>query len=155
MGTLKQCAPAASRRAQANAVASGEVGSSDFSHQVVKRSGNNPERKPTDPSDIGSFTAQDGPGAKGTMGESSEGIAASSVGTRLGSCETHHVGISPQEDRGVPAGKVGKDQAAEEGCLDAASPIRNQHLVPNVTFPIWTHSRYIVIEQASGEGCST
>jgi hypothetical protein len=41
----------------------------------------------------------------GKMGEGSEGIAASR-GT--GSCEAHHVGISPQEDCGVTAGTWAK-----------------------------------------------
>ena len=38
---------------------------------------------------------------------------------------------------------------------ETASFTRNQRVVPIVTFPIWTRLRYIVFEQASGEGCST
>jgi hypothetical protein len=37
----------------------------------------------------------------------------------LGSCEAHYVGVSPQEDRSVPASEVGKNKSsAEEGCID-------------------------------------
>jgi hypothetical protein len=51
------------------------------------------------------------------MGEHSEGIAASSGGGKnngLGSCQAHHVGISPQEDRGGTAGKVGEGEGCEK-----------------------------------------
>jgi hypothetical protein len=37
--------------------------------------------------------------------------------------EAHHVGISPQEDRGCTACEMGKGEgAAEEGCLEPAEP---------------------------------
>jgi hypothetical protein len=81
------------------------------------------------------------------MGKGSEGIAASGVSENngFGSCEAHHVSRSSPADCSVPAGKVGKDQAAKEGCvgaLKAASLTRNQQVVPNVTFPIiTTHGR--------------
>jgi hypothetical protein len=56
------------------------------------------------------------------MGEGSEGIAASSGGSEnngLGSCEAHHVGISPQEDRGGSKSEMGEVEGrAEEGGLD-------------------------------------
>ena len=45
--------------------------SSDFSDRVIKWFGNIRGNKPTDASNIGSFTAQDGAGAKGKMGEDS------------------------------------------------------------------------------------
>ena len=45
---------------------------SDFSYRVIKRFGNNPEGKPTDPNHIEGFTAQDGAGATGKMGKGSE-----------------------------------------------------------------------------------
>jgi len=62
------------------------------------------------------------------MGEGAEGIAASSRGSEnngLGSCEAHHVGISPQEDCGGAAGEVGEDTGeAEEGCcLEPTGPV--------------------------------
>jgi len=68
-GKPKQCAPAASCRAQAGTVTSGEVGSSDFSNRVIKWFGNGPASEPTDASNIGSFTAQDGTGTEGEMGK--------------------------------------------------------------------------------------
>jgi len=54
------------------------------------------------------------------MGKSPEGIAAGSNDGKtngFGSCKAHHVSGRPEEDRGVSAGKMGKDQAAEEGCI--------------------------------------
>ena len=72
------------------------------------------------------------------MGTGSEGIAATSTASktkRLGSGEAHHVGSCPEEDRGVSTSTMGEvEDAAEEGCV-AASVTRNQHAVPNVTFP--------------------
>jgi hypothetical protein len=55
------------------------------------------------------------------MGESKKRIAASSCDSEnngLGSCEAHYVGFSPQEDRGVSAGKVGEVEGRKEGCVD-------------------------------------
>lgn len=51
------------------------------------------------------------------MGEGSERIGANTTSKENGSgpCEAHHVSSSPQEDRGVSAGEVGKAEAAEEG----------------------------------------
>jgi hypothetical protein len=52
------------------------------------------------------------------MGEGSEGIAASSRGgesDKLGSCETHHVSISPQKNFGVPASEMGEGEGGSEG----------------------------------------
>jgi hypothetical protein len=124
-GKPKQCAPAASRRAQANAVTGGEVRSSDFSHRVAERLGNIPTVKPadqshvgTDPNDIGSLAASNGFGATGEMGENSERIAADGGdnNNEFGSREAHHVSSGPQEDCGVPKGAVGEvESGAEEG----------------------------------------
>jgi hypothetical protein len=61
------------------------------------------------------------------MGKGSQRITASgdSENNGLGSCETHHVSRSPQEDRSISAGKVGENKsAAEKGCL--GSPPRIQ-----------------------------
>jgi hypothetical protein len=46
------------------------------------------------------------------MGKAAEGIAANGRGedNGLGSGEAHHVGISPQEDRGGAAGEVGEGE---------------------------------------------
>jgi hypothetical protein len=141
-GKPKQCASGASCRAQSGAVAGGEVRSSDLSDRVVKRFGNIPERKSTCPNHIGSFTPENGASAKGEMGKGTEGIAASGVSenNRLGSCEAHYVSRSSPEDCSVPAGTMGKDQVAKEGCVapEAASLTRNQQVVPNVAFPITT-----------------
>jgi hypothetical protein len=116
-GKSKQCASGASLRAPAGAVAGGEVRSSNLSDRVVKRFGNISERKPTYPNHIGCFTAENGTGTKGEVGEGSEGITTNgaSEDNGLGSGQAHHVGSRPEEDRGVPAGKVGKDQATKEG----------------------------------------
>ena len=89
--------------------------------ESLNGSGTLGQSKPTDPNHIEGFTAQDGAGAKGKMGEGSEGIAASgdSENNGLGSCEAHHVSSSPQEDRGVSESAVGENKgAAEEGCLE-------------------------------------
>jgi hypothetical protein len=58
-------------------------------------------------------------GAKSAMGAGSQGIAASS-GENNRSCETHHVCISPQEDRGGAAGEVGEGEG--EGEEDGVGP---------------------------------
>jgi hypothetical protein len=55
------------------------------------------------------------------MGEGSEWIEASEGCHALGSCEAHHVGISPQEDRRRSEGKMGEVEA-EESCLDLHTP---------------------------------
>ena len=133
-GEPKQCASGASFRAQASTVAGGEVRSSDFSDRVIKRFGNIPERKSTYPDHIGRFTPKNGAGAKGEVGKGQEGITANSTSSKingLSSCDAHHVRGSSQEDCSVPAGKVGKDQAAKEGCVEAskaASLTRNQDI---------------------------
>ena len=55
------------------------------------------------------------------MGEDSEGLRAgsrSSENDDPGSGEAHHVGISPQEDRGVSKSTVGEAKGgAEEGSV--------------------------------------
>jgi hypothetical protein len=50
------------------------------------------------------------------MGKGSERTAANSTSENngLGSRETHHVGSSPQEDRGVSAGEVGEGEGSTE-----------------------------------------
>src|SRR5450631_3456980 len=127
-GEPKQCASGTSCGAQAGAVTCGEVRSSDFSDRVIKRFRNSQTGKPTDANYIGSFTAQDGAGTKGTMGACSEGIAASSCDCEndgLGSCEARHVSISPQENRGGTAGEVGKGEGpANEGGIGQPPPRR-------------------------------
>jgi len=139
-GKPKQRASGASCRAQAGAVARREVRSSDLSDRVVKRFGNIQEGKSTQSNHIGSLAAENGEGPKGEVGKGSD----SSETNGLSSCEAHHVSVSSPENCSVSAGKVGKDQAAKEGCiaLEAERLTRNQHVVPNVTFPITTtHGR--------------
>jgi hypothetical protein len=51
------------------------------------------------------------------MGKGWEGIEASSNGSEnnsLGTCEAHHVGGRPQEDRGGAAGTLGEGAGGEE-----------------------------------------
>ena len=58
------------------------------------------------------------------MGEGSEGSEASEDGGGLGSCETHHVDFSPQEDCDGAKGTLGEGEGgAEEGGLEPAEPI--------------------------------
>jgi hypothetical protein len=53
------------------------------------------------------------------VGKGSKGTEASSSGSSendgLDTCEAHHVGVSPQEDRGGAAGAVGEGEGWEEG----------------------------------------
>jgi hypothetical protein len=54
------------------------------------------------------------------MGKGSERIAASSCDSEnngLGSCEAHHVSISPPEDRSFSKGTVGEVEGRKKGCL--------------------------------------
>ncbi len=62
--------------------------------------------------------------AQGTMGECAERIAVSRSGTetQFRSCQAHHVGIGPQEDRGGGACKVGEDSSGEEGGIGRDEP---------------------------------
>jgi len=57
------------------------------------------------------------------MGKGSQRITAraDSENNCLSSCEAHDVSSSSKEDRGVPAGQMGKSKAAEEGCLAAGA----------------------------------
>ena len=48
------------------------------------------------------------------MGEDSKGIAASEGSDGIGSCQTQHVGMSPQKDRGCSKGTVGEGEGGEE-----------------------------------------
>jgi len=52
------------------------------------------------------------------MGEDSKGIAASEGSDGIGSCQTQHVGISPQKDRGCSKGTVGEGEGGEEGGIE-------------------------------------
>jgi tRNA(Arg) A34 adenosine deaminase TadA len=62
------------------------------------------------------------------MGEGSEWIEASG-GNCFGSCQTHHVGISPQEDRGGAAGEVGEGEGGEEES-GVELPTRGEKMIP-------------------------
>jgi hypothetical protein len=56
------------------------------------------------------------------MGEGSEGSEASEDSGGHGSCETHHVDFSPQEDCGGAKGTLGEGEGgAEEGGLEPGS----------------------------------
>jgi hypothetical protein len=113
-GRSNQCASAASRRAASGTVARGEVGSSNFKDRVVERFGSIPQVGPLNPNRIGSFAEENGAGAASALGKSAEWIAANDGSAGLGSCKAHHVGVSPQEDRGGTAGAVGKGAGGEE-----------------------------------------
>jgi hypothetical protein len=66
------------------------------------------------------FAAKDGAGAEGAMGEHTETVAVS-VGGKDNhdcSCETNHVGVSPQEDRRRSKSTMGEGAGgAKEGGL--------------------------------------
>jgi hypothetical protein len=97
-GKSNQRASTASCGAARSAVARREVRPSDFSDRVAKWFRNIPERKPTNPNYFGSFTTENGAGAKGEMGKGWEGIATSSRGSEnnwLGTCEARHVSVGP------------------------------------------------------------
>jgi hypothetical protein len=114
-GKPNQCASAASCGAARNAVAREEVRSSDFRDRVAKCFRNTPERKPSNPNYLGSFTTENGESAKGEMGEVSEGARACSENLWLGSCKAHHFGRWAQEDRGCAKSEVGDVEGWAEG----------------------------------------
>jgi len=126
-GKSNQCASAASCGAARSAVARREVRPSDFCDRVAKCFRNIPERKPTNPNYFGSFTTENGAGAKGEMGKDSERTAANSRCSQnngLHSCEAYDLGGRPQEDRGGAAGTLGEGEGrGEEGGLEPAEPI--------------------------------
>ena len=142
MGNLRERASAASCRAPGSTVTDRKVRHSNFGNRVTKRYGNIGKSEPanrnhigicisirTNPNHIRSFAAENGAGAKGEMGEGSEGSAASvsfggSENNKPGSCcQTNHVGSRPQQDRGVPASPVGKvEGGAEEGGVEPREP---------------------------------
>jgi hypothetical protein len=65
------------------------------------------------------------------MGECSEGAAFNSGGNEIGvsySCKADDVGSSPQEDRSVPTGAVGKAKGGKEGCVEKTEPAANKAL---------------------------
>ena len=72
-GKSRKCASAASCGAARSAVARREVRPSDFRDRVAKWFRKIPERKTSNPNYLGSFTTENGEGAKGEMGEGSEG----------------------------------------------------------------------------------
>jgi hypothetical protein len=59
------------------------------------------------------------------MGKCSETVAANTGGevNGIGSCQAHHVGISPEEDRSGTAGTVGEGEGGEEGGLEQTEPV--------------------------------
>ena len=79
-GKSRKCASAASCGAARSAVARREVRPSDFSDRVAPWFRIISPNKPAEANCIGSFTAENGAGAEGEMGECSEGITASDGG---------------------------------------------------------------------------
>jgi hypothetical protein len=114
-GKSNRCASAASCGAARSAVARGEVKASDFRDRVAKSFRKVSERKTSNPHYLGSFTTENGEGAKGEMGEASEGTPASGENNWLGSCEAHHFGRRAQEDRGCAKGEGGDVEGWAEG----------------------------------------
>ena len=114
-GKSDQCASAASCGAARSAVAREEVRPSDFRDRGAKWFRATPERKPSNPNYLGSFTTENGESAKGEMGEVSEGARACSENLWLGSCKAHHFGRWAQEDRGCAKSEVGDVEGWAEG----------------------------------------
>jgi hypothetical protein len=105
-GKSRKCASAASCGAARSAVARREIRPSDFSDRVATRFRIISPNKPTEANCIGSFTAENGAGAEGEMGECSEGITASG---RLGPYEgLYDVSIRPEKNRRSTTGMVGE-----------------------------------------------
>jgi hypothetical protein len=90
----RECASRASKGSYRNTVTTREVEPDNCWHRVVEWYRSIPQINPTDPSSIGSFPEENGAGAKSEMGE---GIAASEGW--VSSSQTHHVGVSTEEDR--------------------------------------------------------
>jgi len=114
-GKSNQCSSAASCGAARSAVARGEVRPSDFRDRIAKWFWNIPERKTSNPNYLGSFTTENGEGAKGEMGEGSEATRACSENNWPGSCKAHHFGRRAQEDRGCAKSEVGDVEGWAEG----------------------------------------
>jgi hypothetical protein len=113
-GKSNQRASAASCGAARSAVARGEVGSSNFRDRVLERPRSIPQVNPTDPSRVGSFTAQNGASAEKAMGKGWQRIAASSSeNDGSGSGKAHHVDVRPEEDRGGTKGAMGQGEGSE------------------------------------------
>ena len=113
-GKSNQCASAASCGAARSAVARGEVRPSDFRDRVAKSFRKISERKTSNPHYLGSFTTENGEGAKSEMGEGSEGTRACSENNWLGSCKAHHFGSRTQEDRSGAKSAVGEAEGGAE-----------------------------------------
>jgi len=113
-GKSNQCASAASCGATRSAVARGEVRPSDFRDRVAKSFRNISERKTSNPNCLGSFTTENGEGAKGEMGEGSEGTRACSENNWPGSCKAHHFVSRTQEDRSGAKSAVGEAEGGAE-----------------------------------------
>ena len=87
------------------------------SDRVVERFWIISQRKPTDANCIGSFAPENGPSAKGTVGEYSKGSAARSghdENDGLNDWKAHLVSISPQKDRGCSKSEVGEVEDGSE-----------------------------------------
>jgi hypothetical protein len=122
-GKSGKCASAASCGAARSAVARRKLGPSDFSDRVATRFRIISPNKPTEANHIGGFTAENGAGAEGEMGECSKGIAASSNGRLSPSKGPYDVGFSPEKDRCGTAGTLGEDTSGEqESCVETTEP---------------------------------
>ena len=113
-GKSNQCASAASCGAARSAVARREVRPSDFRDRIAKWFRNIAERKTSNPNYLGSFTTENGEGAKGEMGEGSEGTPACNENNWPGSCKAHHFAGRTQEDRSSAKSAVGEAEGGAE-----------------------------------------
>jgi hypothetical protein len=123
----RECASGTLRGSQCYTVTVREVKPSNFSNRVFKWFGNKREDKPTEANYIGNFTSENGAGAKSAVGGYSQTVAIG-VGWKniqLLSCQTHHVDISPQEDRSGTNRTLGEVQGCkQEGGLEQGSLLR-------------------------------
>jgi hypothetical protein len=104
-GKSRDCASAASRGAQPDAVTGRDVRPSNFRDRVFERYGIIPQVKPTDPNRFGSFTAENGAGAASTLGKGERSRAET---------KAHHISSRKTENRGGSAGEVGEGEGGEE-----------------------------------------
>jgi hypothetical protein len=104
-GKSNRCASTASCGAARSAVTCGEVGSSNYGDRIVKRLGNIPQNKSTEANYLSGFTAENGAGAKGKVGEGER----SSVET-----QTNDLSRRSKENRSGAAGTVGEGEGWRE-----------------------------------------
>jgi hypothetical protein len=104
-GKSRDCASAASRGAQPDAVTGRDVRPSNLRDRVFEPYGSIPQVKPTDPNRFGSFTAQNGAGAASTLGKGERSSAET---------QSDDFSSRQKENRGGTKGTVGEVEGGEK-----------------------------------------